>query len=108
MGNRMRGMAPHNCFRCRGDDKWVAVAVTNDEEWTAFCNAMGNPEWTEDERFREVKMLQSIEELGIEKGIEKGKIEAARKMLEEEFDLNAVLRITELSIEQLKKAGLVD
>ena len=53
MGNRMRGVAPHNCFRCKGDDRWVAIAVTNDEEWAAFTEAIGNPEWTADEKFKD-------------------------------------------------------
>jgi benzylsuccinate CoA-transferase BbsF subunit len=51
IGNRAEGMAPHNCFPCKGEDKWVAIAVTNDEEWKALCHAMGNPEWTQDEVF---------------------------------------------------------
>ncbi len=51
IGNHMEGMAPHNCFPCKGEDKWVAIAVTNDQEWNAFCNAIGNPKWTGDERF---------------------------------------------------------
>lgn len=44
-------MAPHNCYRCQGDDKWVSIVIANDEEWKACCNALGNPEWTEDMRF---------------------------------------------------------
>ena len=50
-GNHDRIMAPHNCYRCRGDDKWVSIAVSTDEEWQAFCNAAGHPEWASDERF---------------------------------------------------------
>lgn len=50
-GNHDRIMAPHNCYRCRGDDKWVSIAVATDEEWQAFCNAAGHPEWASDERF---------------------------------------------------------
>ena len=46
-GNRDEFMAPHNCYRCRGEDKWVSIAVGSDEEWRAFTNAIGNPEWTE-------------------------------------------------------------
>ena len=53
IGNRMLGVAPHNCFRCKGDDRWVAIAVTNNQEWTAFCSAIRSPEWTGDERFRD-------------------------------------------------------
>jgi len=50
-GNRDDIMAPHNCYRCRGDDKWVSIAVSTDEEWNAFCMAMKNPHWTRDEKF---------------------------------------------------------
>ena len=50
-GNRDDIMAPHNCYRCRGQDKWVSIAVATEEEWKAFCNVLGNPEWTRDERF---------------------------------------------------------
>lgn len=50
-GNQDRIMAPHNCYRCRGDDKWVSIAVSTDEEWQAFCDAIGHPEWADDERF---------------------------------------------------------
>jgi benzylsuccinate CoA-transferase BbsF subunit len=51
MGNRHPSMAPHGCYRCSGDDKWVAIAVSSDEEWQALCQAMGNPAWAGDEKF---------------------------------------------------------
>jgi benzylsuccinate CoA-transferase BbsF subunit len=50
-GNRDEIMAPHNCYRCRGDDKWVSIAVSTEEEWQALCKVMGNPKWTRDEKF---------------------------------------------------------
>jgi crotonobetainyl-CoA:carnitine CoA-transferase CaiB-like acyl-CoA transferase len=50
-GNRHDFMAPHGCYRCRGDDKWVAIAIGSEEEWRAFCGAMGEPEWTKDAKF---------------------------------------------------------
>jgi len=50
-GNLDDYMAPHNCYRCQGDDKWVSIVIGTDEEWSAFCDAIGNPEWTGDERF---------------------------------------------------------
>jgi benzylsuccinate CoA-transferase BbsF subunit len=50
-GNQDRIRAPHNCYRCQGDDKWVSIAVSTEGEWQAFCEAIGNPEWTGDERF---------------------------------------------------------
>jgi len=51
MGNRDNIMAPHGCYRCRGKDRWVAIAVSNDEEWRAFCDIIGNPTWTRSEKF---------------------------------------------------------
>ena len=29
----------------------MAIAVTNEEEWLALCNATGHPEWADDPRF---------------------------------------------------------
>ena len=51
MGNRDAIMAPHGCYPCKGEDKWVAIAVANDEEWKALCKVMGNPEWSKDGKF---------------------------------------------------------
>ena len=50
-GNRDAIMAPHNCYRCRGEDKWISIAVATEEEWQAFCDVIGSPEWTASERF---------------------------------------------------------
>ena len=41
IGNRSREHAPHNIFRCQGDDAWVAIAVEGDAEWLALAAAMG-------------------------------------------------------------------
>jgi benzylsuccinate CoA-transferase BbsF subunit len=54
-GNRDDRMAPHNCYRCRGDDNWISIAVANDREWRVLCGAMGKPELAEDERFAEAE-----------------------------------------------------
>lgn len=44
-GNQDAIMAPHNVYRCKGDDKWISIAVGTNNEWKALCTAMGNPEW---------------------------------------------------------------
>ena len=41
VGNRESSMAPHGCYRCRGSDKWVTIAVSSHEQWEAFCQALG-------------------------------------------------------------------
>ena len=51
MGNLDEIMAPHACYPCKGEDKWVAIAVGTDEKWHALCKVMGNPVWTTDEKF---------------------------------------------------------
>ncbi len=51
MGNRDPYMAPHSVYPARGTDRWVAIAVTNEEEWESLCRVMGHPEWTEDPKF---------------------------------------------------------
>jgi benzylsuccinate CoA-transferase BbsF subunit len=50
-GNQDSIMAPHNCYRCKGRDKWISIAVATDEEWNALCRVMGNPEWSKYEAF---------------------------------------------------------
>jgi benzylsuccinate CoA-transferase BbsF subunit len=51
MGNRDQLMAPHNCFRCAGQDEWVAIACGTDAEWQALCRIMGHEQLLSDERF---------------------------------------------------------
>ncbi len=51
MGNRSVAAAPHGAFRCRGEDRWCVIAVSNDEEWAALCRAMGDPAWSKDPKF---------------------------------------------------------
>ncbi len=64
MGNQQDALAPHNCYRCRGEDKWVSIAVTTEEEWRALCRAVGRPEWIDDERFSDgYRRWQHREEL---------------------------------------------
>ena len=50
-GNRHPFAAPHNVYRCRGEDRWCAVAVFADAEWQVMRRVMGSPPWAEDPRF---------------------------------------------------------
>lgn len=50
-GNRDGEMAPHDCYRCAGEDDWVSIAVATDDEWRALCAAIARPEVARDERF---------------------------------------------------------
>ena len=50
-GNQEPGLAPHGCYRCKGEDAWVSIAVENEGEWQALCQAAGRPQWILDPRF---------------------------------------------------------
>ena len=53
LGNASPDMAPHGCYRCRDegeDERWLAVAVENDAQWTALAGVVGEA-WTDDPAF---------------------------------------------------------
>jgi crotonobetainyl-CoA:carnitine CoA-transferase CaiB-like acyl-CoA transferase len=54
IGNHDLIMVPNNVYHCQGKDKMVAIAIASDDEWKAFCQAIGNPKWATDERFSTV------------------------------------------------------
>ena len=43
--------APHGVYPCAGDDRWIAIAVLDDDGWTRFVGAAGDPAWARDPRF---------------------------------------------------------
>ena len=51
LGNRDYFMAPHGCYRCLGEDDWVVITVSSDNEWEALCHTMGNPDWAKEKVF---------------------------------------------------------
>ena len=40
-GNRSDRAAPHGVFPCAGDDRWVAIAVWDDDEWARLAGVLG-------------------------------------------------------------------
>lgn len=52
VGNRDPWMAPHDCYRCAGEDEWVSIVCGSDEEWQALCRTIGQPQLATDARFR--------------------------------------------------------
>jgi len=51
-GNEHPLAAPHNVYHGREPGSWLAIAVKTEAEWDNLCLAIGNPAWTEEERFR--------------------------------------------------------
>ena len=50
-GNSHPQHAPHGVYPCRGDDNWLAIAVTCQEHWHALCSVMGQSSLAEDRCF---------------------------------------------------------
>ena len=70
MGNASNCIAPHGVYRCKGEDRWCAVAVVDEKKWQALCELMGSPSWTQEERYsslgkrkeNEIELNNMIEE----------------------------------------------
>ncbi|MDA7785225.1 CoA transferase [Pseudomonadales bacterium] len=58
--------APHGCYRCLDEtrstgadeatqvkinERWIAIACTNDTQWQSLCTLMQNPSWCQEARF---------------------------------------------------------
>jgi crotonobetainyl-CoA:carnitine CoA-transferase CaiB-like acyl-CoA transferase len=64
LGNRHPFMSPQGVYRCLGEDKWVAISVSSEEEWQGLCRALGNPPWSKEERFsKALNRLKNQDEL---------------------------------------------
>jgi len=66
IGNRhpANAAAPHGVFPCLGDDRWISIAVANDDEWIGLIAAMGQPEWAQAESFSsQAARLLNLDEL---------------------------------------------
>jgi crotonobetainyl-CoA:carnitine CoA-transferase CaiB-like acyl-CoA transferase len=43
--------APDHVYPCAGDDRWIALTVSTDDEWRRFADVAGRPAWTAEARF---------------------------------------------------------
>jgi benzylsuccinate CoA-transferase BbsF subunit len=44
LGNAHRRYAPHGVYPCAGEDRWIAIAVTDDRQWPALREVLGLPD----------------------------------------------------------------
>ncbi len=65
LGNR-HPEAVQGCYPCRGPEstletviyggeRWINITIHDDREYEGLCRAMGNPQWTRDEKFKSVE-----------------------------------------------------
>jgi crotonobetainyl-CoA:carnitine CoA-transferase CaiB-like acyl-CoA transferase len=41
IGNASPLAAPHDCYPCKGEDRWCVIAAENEEQWAALANVIG-------------------------------------------------------------------
>jgi crotonobetainyl-CoA:carnitine CoA-transferase CaiB-like acyl-CoA transferase len=62
MGNRDLYMAPHNLYPCLGQDRWIAITVSNDDEWRRLCKAIDHQEWLQNPMFATINSRKQNED----------------------------------------------
>jgi benzylsuccinate CoA-transferase BbsF subunit len=61
-GNRCSMAAPHNTYRCLGEERWCAITVFTDAEWQGLCRAMGNDSLARNPKFSTLEARKNNEE----------------------------------------------
>ena len=51
VGNASIAIAPHDCYPCKGEDRWCVIAAENEAQWTALAQLMGGG-IGQDQRFK--------------------------------------------------------
>ena len=64
IGNRSRypATAPHNTYRCAGDDRWIAIAVDDDAQWARLCEVLDLESLRDDPRFADMAARKTHED----------------------------------------------
>ena len=63
IGNASPSAAPHDCYPCKGEDRWCVIAAENEQQWVALARVLGS-EVVNDARFKTLNdRLRHREEL---------------------------------------------
>lgn len=54
-GNRSPRIAPQGAYPCTGEDRWIAISVESEQQWRALVEVMGQPAWSEEQRFDDLR-----------------------------------------------------
>jgi benzylsuccinate CoA-transferase BbsF subunit len=62
VGNASLSAAPHDCYRCKGEDRWCVIAAENEQQWGALAKIVG-AEIANDPRFKTMddRLRHSVE-----------------------------------------------
>ncbi|MGW1711825.1 CoA transferase [Streptomyces sp. NPDC002156] len=109
MGNSHPRWSPQGVYRSLGADRWLAVSVRSDEEWTGLCEVMGRLELASDTRLstaegrrKESALVDGVlgewartlpadaaAELLQEHGVPAGAVQDGRELVEHDLQLRA-------------------
>jgi crotonobetainyl-CoA:carnitine CoA-transferase CaiB-like acyl-CoA transferase len=108
-GNQHPRFAPHGCYRCKGEDEWIAIAVENGEQWRRFLKVIANPE-LKNKRFSSMQArLENLTELDriIEEWtLSKDKFDLMKILQKSRIPAGALLNMKEINLNpHLKTRG---
>jgi crotonobetainyl-CoA:carnitine CoA-transferase CaiB-like acyl-CoA transferase len=108
-GNRHPLCAPHGCYRCQGDDEWIAIGVENEKQWRHLQYIVDTPSINDRMFDSMASRLQNQEELDriIEEWtIDKDKFILMDTLQKAQVPAGAILNMKEINLNpQLAKRG---
>ena len=54
VGNTSSIASPHGVYPCRGEDRWISIAVGDEREWARLCAAANGESWATDSRYADL------------------------------------------------------
>jgi len=113
MGNRHLGCAPHGCYRCKGEDDWVAIAIETDSQWRRFVREIKEPGALHDPRLASKRgrlhHQQELDCLIEEWTVQRDKVEIMEALQKLRIPAGAVLNMKEVNLNpHLKSRGFFD
>ena len=100
IGNGSNSFAPQGCYKCNGLENFIALSAQTGDQWSALCDVLGAPEWTQDPRFNSAETRLSnrhiLDKLIIEKTNDWDKRDLERALQNKKIPAGAVLDGKEL------------
>jgi crotonobetainyl-CoA:carnitine CoA-transferase CaiB-like acyl-CoA transferase len=98
-GARHKKLCPHGIFRAKGSNRWLSIAVLDDESWEKLVGLAGNPGPLQDPRFLQVENRLAAIDL-IEDELSKWTVTQERDTLVERLRNNGIASSPVNSIEE--------
>ena len=110
MGNKHLRYAPYGCYRCKGDDDWIAIGVETESQWRRFVWAIGRPELLKNDAFasmrRRLENQSELDHLIEEWTSQRDKFEIMEILQQLRIPAGAVLNMEEVNLNShLRKRG---